>query len=70
MKEIGIYVHIPFCKRKCYYCDFVSYDNKLDKIESYVDTVIKEIEDIDLNFINEYIVNTIYYFRSKSRYCR
>ena len=61
MKEIGIYVHIPFCKRKCYYCDFVSYDNKLDKIESYVDTVIKEIEDIDLNFINEYIVNTIYF---------
>ena len=24
-KEIGIYVHIPFCKRKCDYCDFISY---------------------------------------------
>ena len=43
-KEIGIYVHIPFCKRKCYYCDFVSYSNKDDKIEEYVEAVKKEIE--------------------------
>lgn len=43
-KEIGIYVHIPFCKRKCYYCDFISYTNKDDKIEEYVEAVKKEIE--------------------------
>ena len=42
--EIGIYVHIPFCKQKCYYCDFVSYCNKDDKIEPYIKTLIKEIE--------------------------
>ena len=42
--EIGIYVHIPFCKQKCYYCDFVSYCNKDDKIEPYIKTSIKEIE--------------------------
>ena len=28
-KELGIYLHIPFCKQKCYYCDFVSYADKL-----------------------------------------
>lgn len=27
-KEIGLYIHIPFCKQKCYYCDFVSFSNK------------------------------------------
>lgn len=43
-KEIGIYVHIPFCKRKCYYCDFVSYSNKDSKIQEYIDAVKKEIE--------------------------
>ena len=32
MKELGIYIHIPFCKQKCYYCDFVSYANKKEKI--------------------------------------
>lgn len=43
-KEIGIYVHIPFCKRKCHYCDFVSYSNKESKIEEYIQAVKKEIE--------------------------
>ena len=54
--EIGIYVHIPFCKQKCYYCDFISYCNKDDKIEPYIKTLIKEIEmqNIKSN------INTIY----------
>ncbi len=42
----GIYVHIPFCQRKCYYCDFVSYP--LDKgysdvIERYLVALLREI---------------------------
>lgn len=43
-KEIGIYVHIPFCKQKCYYCDFVSYCNKDNLIEDYIEAVKKEIK--------------------------
>ena len=43
-KEIGIYIHIPFCKKKCYYCDFISYSNKDDKIEEYIEAIKKEIE--------------------------
>ena len=43
-KEIGIYVHIPFCKRKCDYCDFISYSNKDTKIQEYIEAVKKEIE--------------------------
>ena len=43
-KEIGIYVHIPFCKRKCDYCDFISYSNKDSKIQEYIEEVKKEIE--------------------------
>lgn len=43
-KEIGIYVHIPFCKQKCYYCDFVSYCKKDNLIEDYAKAVEKEIE--------------------------
>ena len=33
MEKLGIYVHIPFCKKKCKYCDFVSFfcdENKID----------------------------------------
>ena len=43
-KEIGIYIHIPFCKRKCDYCDFISYSNKDSKIQEYIEAIKKEIE--------------------------
>ena len=44
MKKIGIYLHIPFCKSKCYYCDFISYCNEEGKINSYIECMRKEIE--------------------------
>lgn len=42
--EIGIYIHIPFCMKKCFYCDFVSYANKEDMIEKYIKALEKEIK--------------------------
>ena len=47
-KKIGIYIHIPFCKSKCYYCDFVSYTNKEDYIEKYIDALLKEILEVNM----------------------
>ena len=46
MKEIGIYVHIPFCKQKCNYCDFNSFANKGEYIEKYIKCVQKEIKNV------------------------
>ena len=43
MKELGIYVHIPFCKRKCAYCDFISFSGKARLIEKYVEALKREI---------------------------
>ena len=43
-RELGIYVHIPFCKHKCDYCDFISYCNKDNLIEQYIKSVVKEIK--------------------------
>lgn len=42
MKPIGLYVHIPFCRRKCYYCDFVSYCDCEDTIDTYIDAIFAE----------------------------
>lgn len=56
-KELGIYIHIPFCKQKCYYCDFVSFSNKEGYIEKYVETVKREIDSYDLS---KYNITTIY----------
>ena len=36
MKEIGVYIHIPFCIKKCDYCDFVSYCDKSNLIDKYI----------------------------------
>ncbi len=57
-EELGIYIHIPFCKRKCYYCDFISYSQKDKKVE-YVRALQKEIEKEKDKAIN-HIVTTIY----------
>ncbi|MGI6588795.1 MAG: radical SAM family heme chaperone HemW [Peptococcia bacterium] len=31
MKTVGIYVHVPFCQKKCYYCDFVSFAERTEQ---------------------------------------
>ena len=61
MKELGIYVHIPFCKQKCYYCDFISYANKEEKTKEYVKCIQKEIEIESKKYSkDEYEITTIY----------
>lgn len=47
LKELGIYIHIPFCKQKCYYCDFTSYANQCEEIPQYINALIKEIDSLD-----------------------
>lgn len=56
-KELGIYIHIPFCKRKCYYCDFISYPDKCNQIPNYIKSLIKEIESFDFS---NYKITSIY----------
>lgn len=58
MKEIGIYVHIPFCKSKCLYCDFTSYTDKNTEIRRYVDCLKREI---NYRSKDEYLVKTIFF---------
>lgn len=57
MKNIdGIYIHIPFCNKRCHYCDFHVFVNMNDKIEKYVEYLIKEIR-----LYPKYKYNTIYF---------
>ncbi|NFR42872.1 coproporphyrinogen III oxidase, partial [Clostridium botulinum] len=44
LKEISLYIHIPFCKQKCLYCDFPSYSGKEKFISEYIDVLNKEIK--------------------------
>lgn len=40
----GIYIHVPFCKSKCTYCDFASYPKEIGKTESYFACLYRELE--------------------------
>ncbi|ONI39117.1 hypothetical protein AN639_06710 [Candidatus Epulonipiscium fishelsonii] len=52
--ELGLYVHIPFCKSKCHYCDFLSY-SRMDLVEEYVNALNKEIKSYGQLFKNTQI---------------
>lgn len=41
---LGIYIHIPFCKQKCKYCDFNSYSGLVNMSSSYTEMLIREIK--------------------------
>ncbi|MGG7147308.1 radical SAM family heme chaperone HemW [Clostridium butyricum] len=43
MKEMSLYIHIPFCKQKCLYCDFPSYAGKESLINEYIRALNEEI---------------------------
>jgi oxygen-independent coproporphyrinogen-3 oxidase len=42
----GIYLHVPFCVRKCRYCDFVTYAGRESLIPGYVAALVAEIEQV------------------------
>ncbi len=59
MKTLGLYIHIPFCKSKCGYCDFNSYAGKEGLVEPYFDALNKEIKMLSKKYTGP--VDTIYF---------
>ncbi|WFR55102.1 radical SAM family heme chaperone HemW [Anaerocolumna sp. AGMB13025] len=58
-KDLGLYIHIPFCVRKCDYCDFLSAPADEDTKFNYVRALIKEIKSYS-QISTEYLVKTIF----------
>ncbi len=67
-KNVGLYIHIPFCKQKCEYCDFKSYAGKENLINTYIKWLKHELQEVGegnrLDYENNIddlaIVKTIY----------
>ena len=57
---MGLYLHIPFCIRKCNYCDFLSFPADYDHQKAYIDALRKEIAVYSEIYRNEYYVDTIF----------
>ena len=60
MKKLGIYIHIPFCLRKCGYCDFCSFPNSsAETIQAYVTELCRRIV-LCRSSLEGYEADTIY----------
>ncbi len=60
MKELSIYIHIPYCEHKCVYCDFYSVINFKNRDE-YLNALKKEIRFYGKKFRDVYNVKTVFF---------
>ena len=58
-RELELYLHIPFCVRKCNYCDFLSASGTKEELNTYVQALCEEINRYK-DFAKEYIVKTVF----------
>jgi len=62
LTPISIYLHIPFCRHRCAYCDFNTYAGQQDLIPAYVDALIREINFVGHQFTNPQLPITTIFF--------
>lgn len=61
-KPLGIYLHIPFCVRKCPYCDFISAPGDAEERDNYVNLLLREIErEAGDGQLSQYEVSTVFF---------
>ena len=59
-KPLGLYIHIPFCVRKCNYCDFLSGPAGKDVQRKYIDKLLEELESYE-NLLKESYTETVFF---------
>ena len=70
LEKRGIYIHIPFCKQKCGYCDFHSFAKIENLQEEYVKVLCNEIRKFAKNISNEdKYIDTIFFRSSELQVC-
>lgn len=57
---LGLYIHVPFCAQKCYYCDFNSYKIKSNEKEAYLINIEKEMKFYKEEFKDKYF-DTVFF---------
>ena len=70
LEKRGIYIHIPFCKQKCGYCDFHSFAKIEDLKDEYVEALCNEIKEFSKHIPDEdKKIDTIFFRRSEHLVC-
>lgn len=59
VKPLGLYLHIPFCKSKCIYCDFYSLANAGDRMDRYTAALCRQLAEI-AQWTTAHTVDSVY----------
>ena len=59
-KKLGLYIHIPFCKSKCLYCDFYSLPHSETQMDRYTEALLKHMEEL-APYSAAHTVDTVYF---------
>ena len=59
MRPLGLYIHIPFCLRKCAYCNFVSYPDMETHFDHYIKAVLSEAR-LHAQWADDRVVDTVF----------
>lgn len=60
MDNIGLYIHIPFCRQKCLYCDFPSFAGKEGMMQAYVDALTAEIKSRGKGYSKKKVISVFF----------
>lgn len=58
--SLGVYIHVPFCAKKCPYCDFYSVKYSKSLVEDYVKAICLDIKNQSLS-LKSYLIDSIYF---------
>lgn len=58
-KDLGLYLHVPFCKSKCIYCDFYSLPRAEEQMDRYIEALCRHLEAVATR-CKDYTVDTVY----------
>jgi len=61
VKSAGIYIHIPFCEKKCNYCDYYCFENRTSDLDIFTKMLKREIELTAKKFNKDWLFDTIYF---------
>ena len=61
MQSASLYIHIPFCRQRCSYCDFVTTAGRLESMPDYIAALCREVEEVRAASAERLAVHSVFF---------